>query len=275
MLMSKPKFVWGMRGNFIDEKFDVDQVGFVPWKGTAELTILAGPRWFFEKGVVQSVFLAFGFLTQYEKVDAYIDRALAMIYNMEFRKNWGFEINLIGGQARDNDVHYPMSEFVLNTWFNISPKWNLRMNTDILRAYNFAREYAAYLAMWQGEFDWHALDAVTLGADLGAFVEFNPQNNIEEITYNWRPFVSVTPVNNLNVRVYVDQVYSRCNSRVERFIGGLLFSYNFRPKSWIYFAVNELQDRSDEFDGAGQLLRNRLHTIDRVSVLKLKYLFYF
>jgi len=275
LLMSKPKLVWGMRGNFIDQDFDVDQVGYVPWKGTAELTNLVGPRWFFEKGAVQSVMLVFGFFTQYEKVDDYADRALALIYNMEFRKNWGFEINLIGGKARDNDVQYPMSEFVLNTSFNISPKWSLSMNTDILRAYNFAREYAAYLAMWQGEFDWHALDAVTLGADLGSFVEFNPQNTIEEITYNWRPFVSVTPVNNLNVRVYVDQVYTRSNSRVERFIGGLLFSYNFRPKSWIYFAVNELQDRSDEFDGAGMLLRNRLHTIDRVSVLKLKYLFYF
>jgi len=54
-----------------------------------------------------------------------------------------------------------------------------------------------------------------------------------------------------------------------------LFSYNFLPKSWIYLAVNEIQDRSDELDSKGNVIPNRLHTTDRAAVLKIKYLYYF
>lgn len=275
LIMHKRKFIWGMRGNYIGDNFDVDEIGFVPWKGTRELTNFVGPNWFFDKGPIQSVMMAVGASVYYENADAYTDRALALVYDMEFRKNWGFEINIIGGRARDNGVLYSSAEYVFSTYINTSPKWKLEIQEDFSKTYNFSREYVANLNMCQAEFEWRALDELTVGANLGSFIEFTPQNTIEEITWNWRPFVSMTPVNNLNVRIYIDQVYSRSNSRVERLIGGLLFSYNFRPKSWFYFAVNELQDRSDEFNRNHMMMPNRLHTIDRVSVFKLKYLFYF
>jgi hypothetical protein len=79
----------------------------------------------------------------------------------------------------------------------------------------------------------------------------------------------------MNVRAYLDNVYVRSAGNVRQMIGGLFFSYNFRPKSWVYLAVNEVRDRSDEFDRRGSLLPNRLHLTDRAAVLKLKYLFYF
>jgi hypothetical protein len=75
--------------------------------------------------------------------------------------------------------------------------------------------------------------------------------------------------------VYVDNVYLRSSDNVRQIIAGFLFSYQFLPKSWIYFALNEVRDRSDEYGPTGILLPNRLHTKDRVSVLKLKYLYYF
>jgi hypothetical protein len=56
---------------------------------------------------------------------------------------------------------------------------------------------------------------------------------------------------------------------------GFLFSYQFLPKSWIYFAINEVRDRRDEYDAGGNLLPNRLHVTDRVGVMKVKYLYYF
>ncbi|GEM_PF-1657434 len=58
-------------------------------------------------------------------------------------------------------------------------------------------------------------------------------------------------------------------------IGGFLFAYNFRPKSRLYFALNAVQNRSAKFDPDNRLLPNRLHMVNWVSVVKLKYLFYF
>ena len=107
------------------------------------------------------------------------------------------------------------------------------------------------------------------------YIEGNPAGTIQDITYNARPYFSWTPINDLNLRVYLDNVFVRSSDRVERAIFGALFSYSFLPKSWIYLAINEIRDRSDQFDLAGSLLPNTLHVTDRVSVLKIKYLYYF
>jgi hypothetical protein len=97
------------------------------------------------------------------------------------------------------------------------------------------------------------------------FVEWNPEGDVEDITYNTRPFISATPVNNLNIRIYLDNVLLRSSGHFEQLIGGFLFSYNFSPKSWIYFAVNEIQARPND----------HMEVLDRAGVLKLKYLYFF
>lgn len=275
LLMFKEKLILGIRSRYIGEKFDINQVGFVPWKGTAELTALAGPRWYFEKGYISSVLLYAGTSLNHEKVDAYTDRSAVLGWNMQFRNNWGFEINVIPGVSKEKDIKYKSLEISLSSWFNTSPSWHGNLFAGYSKTYNFSRDYLAFYAWLQSEFDWKALDLLSLGTSLSFFVEGNPDNEIEDVTINTRPFFSFTPVNNLNIRVYVDNLYVQSSDKVEQIIGGFLFSYNFRPKSWIYFAINEVQDRMEEYDAEGRLLSNRLHVRDRVGVLKLKYLFYF
>jgi hypothetical protein len=46
---------------------------------------------------------------------------------------------------------------------------------------------------------------------------------------------------------------------------GLLLSWNFLPKSWFYFAINDNRERID----------NRLRSQYFIGVIKAKYLLYF
>jgi hypothetical protein len=98
--------------------------------------------------------------------------------------------------------------------------------------------------------------------------------SIEDITYNARPYVSLTPINNLNLRVYVDDVFLRSSDQNERVIVGFLFSYNFLPKSWIYLALNEVQERKDLLDGSGFAVSRQMEVTGRAGVAKVKYLYY-
>ena len=59
----------------------------------------------------------------YAKEDDFIDRGIILGYNMQFRNQWGFEINYDGGDSRDLDVRYTSHNVNLNSWFSISPKW--------------------------------------------------------------------------------------------------------------------------------------------------------
>lgn len=263
------------RGRYIGQDFDINQVGFVPWRGTWEITAITGPRWYFEEGSIREMLLYFGPALNYEKVDSYMDRSAVLGFNMQFRSNWGYEITTVVGRSKDSNKEFNSYELNLSSWVSTSPTWNASMWGGYSRTYNFARDYLAFYSWGGASFNWRAAQVMEVGSSLNMFLEGNPEGGVEDVTYNARPFISVTPMNNLNARLYIDNVYVRSTQQFERVILGFLFSYNFLPKSWIYFAVNEVRDRSSEYSPTGALLPERMHVVDRAGVFKIKYLYYF
>jgi hypothetical protein len=256
-----------LRGNVIEKTFDVaDQISYVPWKGTKEFTGLSGPRWYFDQGYIKSILIYAGPFLFYETDDHFTDYGALFGFNMQLRDNWGFEINLVGGEALDEGVHYNYYDATFSSWFNTSPKWNGKFFGKYAWGYNFSREYLAFYTRLGGGLDWQILDEIRIGTSINVHIEGNPANNIEEITYNTRPYLSWTPVNDLNIRLYVDNVFLNTTGKIEQSIAGFLIAYNYSPKSWIYFAVNEFRQR-DDF--------NIMRISDRAAVLKASYLYYF
>lgn len=263
------------RGRYIGEKFDISEVGYVPWTGTGELTAIIGPLWNIETGYIRQIIIYGGPSFNYEKVDNFTDYFGLLGFNMQLRDNWGYEINAQLGKAKDEGLKYTSYSVSLSSWYGVSPKWSGNLYGGYSRTYNFSREYLAPYS-WAGLYiNWKAADILDLGTSYDMYVEGNPAGHVEDITYNARPYFSLTPVNNLNIRVYVDNVFIKSVDRLDHVIAGFLFSYNFSPKSWIYLALNEVKGRSDEYDNSGNLLPARLHTTDRAGVFKIKYLYYF
>jgi hypothetical protein len=268
---------WGnlFRARAIGNKFNVDEIGYVPWQGTINSVGLTGPMWYFEDGAIRNMFLYFGPAINYEHSDLYTDYAGVIGFNMQFRDGWGYEINTDFGKSKDEGIIYNSYSINLSSWFNLSQTWNANAWGGYQKTYNFGRDYLASYSWFGFYAEWKALDVLEIGTSYDMFIEGDPEGIIEDITYNARPFFSLTPINNLNFRVYVDNVFVRSTDKMERIIGGFLFSWNFLPKSWIYLAVNEFRDRSDEYDANNNLLPNRMHTTDRAGVFKIKYLYYF
>jgi hypothetical protein len=267
---------WGVlaRARAIGNDFNVDQVGYVPWKGTAQLTTLTGPVWYFDSGALSNIFLYFGPHLYYEHADNYIDHSLVLGWDMSFRSNWGYEIDIILGKSKDDAALYTYREYDVSTWFGISPRWNANVYGGYSYGYNFDRSYVAPY-YWIGNYvEWKPINTLEVGTSFNAYVEGNPEGAVEDITYNARPFVSITPVNNVNMRVYVDNVFVKSTDRLEHVIFGFLFSYNFLPKSWIYLALNEVRERSGSGATTGDIEPMRMRTTDRAGVMKVKYLYY-
>lgn len=263
-----------VKSRYVGEKFDVKEIGYVPWTGTASLTALSGPSWSFENGEIRRIMIYLGTALTHEKIDAYTDAFGIMGINFQFRSNWGCELNLSAGKSKDSDIKYSSYEVSFSSWFHTNPKWNANFYGNYSKTYNFGRNYLAYFGSFGAGFEYRPLTILELGTEVNMWMEKKPDGSIEDITYNTRPYFSLTPINNLNIRVYVDNVYLRSSSRFENAVLGFLFSYNFSPKSWIYFALNDLYDRSPEFDKNNNLLPDRFHLKDRAGVLKIKYLYY-
>ena len=263
------------RARYIGENFDVDQIGFVPWRGSWELVGITGPRWYFEKGYVNSIMVYGGIGLGWQVEDHYTDRIGILGYNMNFRNNWGGEINLSFGKSRDLDVDYSSYDISFSSWFHTSPNWNGNLWGGYSKTYNFSRDYLAFYSRVGGRFSFKLTDILSAGSSLNLYFEGNPDGNVEDAFYNARPYFSLTPVNDLNVRVYVDNLFIKSTNKMQQVIFGFLFSYNFSPKSWIYFAINDLYDRSNEYDAQSKLLPNRMHLRTRAGVAKVSYLYYF
>jgi len=260
----KENMILGLRGRYIGDNFDIDDVGFVPWKGTAELIGLGGPRWYFKDGYIRSVLFYFGPVLSYEKIDDFTDYGGLIGFNMQFRNNWGFEINTTYTRSKERDVTFDYYSHHLSSWYHISPRWHANLNGSYSKTYNFYRDYLAFYTYWNAYISWQVSRNLQIGTSASVFVEGNPQGEVEEVTYNSRPFISANPINNMSVRVYLDNLFLRSSGQLEQLVGGLLFSYNFSPKSWIYLAINEVQYRPEEM----------LKVRDRAAVFKLKYLYY-
>ena len=267
-LISGKSWVNYARMRAVGTGFDVSEVGFVPWRGTLEAVLLSGPVWYMESGYIRQMIVYGIFFAGYEHDDLYTDRGAGIGFNMNFRDNWGYEINVTAGPSRDAGVTYSAYDASISSWLNVSSLWHANIATGHMRAYNFSREYLGTYTWASLSFSWNLLPVLQLGSSYEINVERQGSGAIEDVTQNARPFFSLTPFNNLNIRLYVDTVWRRSGQGAERILGGLLFSYNFLPKSWIYLALNELHERPD-----GQT--NRLMLADRAGVFKVKYLYAF
>ncbi len=253
------------RGRYIGEDFNADEVGFVPWKGTGEFVALTGPRWYFKEGTISSVMIYTGPYFSYEKVDGFTDYAGLFGLNVQFRNNLGFEININSGKAKDNKIEYGFYSFSYSMWTS-QAAWNANIYGNVNKTYNFMRDYLATYADVGGSFTWNILPVLKIGTSFGMWIEGNPEGDIEDITYNARPSFSYTPVNDLTISLYVDNTFVRSTNKMERIFVGALFAYQFSPKSWIYFALNENHDRFNP--------QREMKMTDRVGVFKVKYLYY-
>ncbi len=263
------------RSRYIGNNFNVEQTGYVPWIGTWQVTGLTGPNWFFDEGYIKNILILGGFYSNFKHVEDYTDRSAILDFNMNFRSNWGYELTLLLGKNKDQGIKYNSSEFDYSFWFNTSSKWDFYFSGGYSRTYNFNQDYVAPYSWFGTQTDWNAADILTLGFSYNMWGEWNTSGSLVDIIYDARPYISLTPINNLNVRFYVDNLYSSSTQHLEQLIGGLLFSYNFSPKSWIYLAYNEVDNRNDQYDMMGNLLPQKMHVAARAGVFKVKYLYYF
>lgn len=260
------KWINMFRSRYVGKNFDIDQVGFVPWRGTVNLVALTGPVWYPKEGEISQILIFTGPAFTYEKIDAYTDWAFVLGMDMSFRSNIGYEIEIDLGRSKDLNVEYDFQAYRLSGWIN-KAKWSANLYGGYQRAYNFSRNYLAGFGNLGAEFSWKVFNILEIGSSYYMGIEGNPGGNVEEITYNARPYFSLTPINDLNIRTYVDNTWRKNGDGVDRIFVGLLFAYQFSPKSWLYLAVNETHDRFNP--------SRTLEMTNRVSVFKIKYLYYF
>jgi len=102
----------------------------------------------------------------------------------------------------------------------MSPDWHANLWGGFQRTYNFSGEYLGYYYRSGIRFEWKIFDFLDIGTRYNLYVEAFDNKEIDEVTHNARPYFSLTPINDLNISMYVDNVYTQSSGQLNQLLIG-------------------------------------------------------
>ena len=269
---------FGLLGNFltisalevVHDSFDVSDIGFVPWSGQKEFLLLSGPFKQYQKGFLSSIFAAPGILLVQEPGSNDWSTIGMVEINPNTRNNWGCDLSLYLGPYYEADTNYLYRSISLSVWGRLFNQY-LNLGGDYSYSYNYWREYLAYHSSNWLSYNYAIEEHVSVGFSSNLWIEWDTLNTIIAMTPRFRPNVTIRFNATTNLSIFSEFVMFTPNTdfndtELSSMRTGLLFSWNFMPKSWLYIALNDYRAQ-DEFGD--------LQPSYQIGAIKAKYLVYF
>lgn len=269
---------YGFIGNFrasaevevIGDSFDVQDIGFVPWTGQKRFAAFFGPHRTYRQGYVRQWELTPGF--ELLKIPGENDWSTfgALEYYINFRTNWGFEVDLWAGRAYEADTNYFFRSFAFSMWAQLFGQvFNCGSNNSY--AYNYFRGYPAYQSANWLRFAYSIIPPLSIVLSTNLWVEWDTIGTVLAMWPRIRPRLDFRINADMTMALFDEIVMytPQTNLGETEFIAnrlGFLYSWNFRPKSWLYIALNDYRAQ----DETGSLQPQY-----RIAAIKATYLFYF
>ena len=253
----------------ISDSFDVRDIGYVPWVGMKKISLYSGPFWNYPKGALRNLWLGLGGALVQEPGETNWSRIGYACFNPNFRNNWGANLEVGVGPCYEVDTNYFFRNVSLSIWGS-SARYNIWLGGNLNYAYNYFRKFFAYQgSAWHG-FYWTILPRISMNFDYYFWVEFDTADTIIAIWPMATPRIDFTITPTMGFSLFNEFVFmtpgtdfGKTEFLTNRF--GFVFSYNFKPKSWLYIALNDFRVN----DGKSLKMENQ------VGAIKAKYLVYF
>jgi hypothetical protein len=254
----------------VHDSFDVSDMGYVPWAGKEECMIASGPFLTFQKGICRNLYIAPGFIGSKEPDQEKWSKIGYFIVNPNFRNHWGFSLEMYYGPAYEGNVEYRYREVSLSTWGQKGCH-HINFGGNYEYSYNYRREHLGYQGSGWISGSYVLISQVSASLGSNTWAEWDSLNTLVEITSRIMPKIDYRVNADMTVSVFNEFVMSvpetdfgaadLLSNRL-----GLLFSWNFLPKSWLYIALNDFRERDEQ----GHLVLQ-----NSIGAIKAKYLIYF
>ncbi|MGQ9603483.1 MAG: DUF5916 domain-containing protein [bacterium] len=254
----------------IQDSFDVRDIGYVPWSGRSKILFVGGPYEEYAEGMLSSYWSGFGIMLEKEP-GADWSESMILSTTGQFRNNWGINLEIYMGPYSEADTSY----FKHGGHISVSgsgPKRSFWFGGSIFYDYNYSRDFLAYSgSTWQG-FYWTPIPRISFMINSTIWIECDTTNSVIAMWPMATPRILVAISPKMNFSIFNEFVFSTPGSELRRTEiasnrFGFIFSYNFKPKSWLYIALNDHRARDPEI---GHLVLS-----DRVTAIKAKYLVWF
>jgi hypothetical protein len=254
----------------LDDSFDVSDIGFVPWSGMRKVFVSVGPHRIYKEGFVRSLFYGPVIIAYREPGEDDNSVLGGFMFNPGFRNNWGFNIEGYGGKAYEAVTDFTYYSVSFNSWGSIRGQY-VSFGGNFEYSYNYLRGYLAKtLSIWYN-LGYSVIDNVSLTLNGNNWFEWDTDDSLVAITSVLTPRTNIRFNADIMLSIFNQMVFSTAGAEYGKTSLssnrlGVLLSWNFRPKSWFYVAINDYNIENE---------CGKMELYDRVAAAKVKYLLYF
>ncbi len=264
-------FLTGASARVVQDSFDISDIGYVPWEmPREEYLVFSGPYKTYPKGFLRELSAAVGIKAVREQGERKLSKLGAFTITPEFRNNWGINFELLAGRYYEADTNYLYRNIDLSVWGQIAGQ-HFDCGGNYSYKYNYRRDFLAP-QVWSWFRIGHSfIPQISLSLTSYTWVEWDTLNKIIALTTMAMPRIDTRINADMSLGLFNEFVMETpetdfgetelLSNRI-----GLLFSWNFLPKSWLYIALNDYSVKNDD---GGLKLENR------IGAIKAKYLLYF
>jgi hypothetical protein len=253
----------------VDDSFNVADVGFVPWAGRKRLYLFSGPGKVYQEGFMRWLYVAPGIHLLQEPGDTNWSKIAGLQINPAFRNRWGLGLDLYAGPYYEADTNYTYRGLDFSMWGLIKGN-NINFGTNYSYSWNYRRGYLAHQLTNWFFFGYSIMPPMSIVLSGNLWIEWDTTNTIVAMTPRIRPRIDIRFSADKSLAIFNDILLETPETRIRdtefasnRF--GFLFSWNFKPKSWLYVALNDLREQTGE----------KLEPVYTIAAIKVKYLLYF
>jgi len=254
-----PKFIVTGKYENYDQNFDIERIGYAPWKGVTEYYLSVGPQ-FFNIGPFYTLTTGVGSGRRKEADEPSWGYWINGWFSPEFKNNCGGSSYFYKGKSYEMNRWYEYYQTTISFWSDNRKVFVISGNVWYKSyGFNYRREYFASMGTNDLYLDWKVNPSLTLSFNLSNTLEWEPDGDLEELSWVLRPTLQYALSKDFHLRVYSEP---NTDTHIHQF--NVLLSYNFRPKSWFYLALNETRNNTE----------GKMSPKDRIIVAKLRYLFF-
>ena len=244
-------------------------IGFVPWAGRKQLILNSGPFKQFPKGFWSNIFIAPGIIAVQEPGDTNWSKVGILEINPNTRHGWGCDLSFYLGPYYEADTNYLYRGMNLSTWGNLFSQ-QLNFGCEYTYTYNYWRGFLAYRGVNWFTYNYSLFENMSIGVNSNLWIEWDTLNTIITMTPRIKPNINFRFDADMNLNISSEFIMTTPgtdlgDTDLMSMRSGLLFSWNFLPKSWLYIALNDYH-----MDDQG-----RLEPQYQIGAIKAKYLLYF
>jgi hypothetical protein len=264
------KFMSIINAEVVQDSFDVSGMGYVPWTGRQKFLFLSGPFKTYQKGFLMNLFWGPAIMAVKEPGNPNWSKVIGIMINPNFRNDWGFNVEATAGSYYEVDTNYFHRDLSCSVWGN-GPKYTINFGVDYRYSYNYWRGFLAYQGSNWITYYYSVTPQVSLILNANLWIEWDPANTLIATTSMLTPRIEYRINADMKIAIFNEFVVTmpRMNFSETELLSnrlGVLFSWNFKPKSWLYIALNDYRTQNETGD---------LELRNQIGAIKVKYLLYF